>query len=54
MKKSKKGLAVNELVLWIIALGVLVFIILLIVALKTKNLSILDSLKNFLRFGKNG
>ncbi len=49
--KSKRGeLAWREVVLWIIALAVLALVVMGIFLFREKGMSLLESLKNILRF----
>lgn len=50
--KNKKGVVINTLVWWIIAIAVLVILLVLAVILKDKLWDIGIYLKNIFRFGK--
>jgi len=49
--RSKKGVALESLVWWIIAIAVLVVMIILAVVLKDKLMSLGGYIKNLFRFG---
>jgi len=52
VKNKKAALELEEVVKWIIVIGVLTLIVVGIFLLKDKMGSLLSSLKDFLRFGK--
>ena len=49
--KNKKGIEMEMLAYWIIAIAVLALIVVGYLILKTKNISALDYIKNLFRFG---
>ena len=51
-KKSKKGMELETLGYWIIALVILVIVILGIIILKGKGISAIDYIKQIFRFGR--
>jgi len=46
----KKGVAIEGLVWWIIAIGVLAIVIVFAVVLKSKGLNLIDYIKDLFRF----
>jgi len=51
-KRNKKGVVIDNLVWWIIAIAVLVIILVLAVLLRGKLTGLGDYLKNLFRFGR--
>ena len=51
-KKSKKGVAIETLIFWIIAIAVLVFMVIVFVYLKGKGYSAIGFIKDLFRFGR--
>lgn len=49
--KNKKGLVWSEIAWWIIGLVVLALVIIFIFILNKQGLTLLEKIKNFLRFG---
>jgi len=49
---KKKGLVWGTIIPWLIALGVLVLMIILYIALTNKGQNALDFIKNLIRFGR--
>jgi len=49
--KNKKGLVWSEIAWWVIGLVVLALVIIFIFILNKQGLTLLEKIKNFLRFG---
>ena len=51
-KKNKKGIEIQEVGLWVLALVALALIIAGIILMRGKGINILDQIKELLRFGR--
>ena len=50
--RFKKGMVWNEIGWWIIGLAVLAMVVVAIILAKNRGISLLEELKNMMRFGK--